>query len=97
MLTITINDSQLEEKLANVANKKHLSVEETAKEILHDSLVDDKLLSPFKYTIRDPDLYGVPINFGIPDDEIIDAKPFSDVEDAGEYIRKLRAEAWKRI
>ncbi len=94
MLTIQIDDAQLEQRIIEKAK----SIGQTAQEFLRDLAVrettkKDKL--PFDVPRLDPALYAQVIDFGI-DDENLNRETvtlFAQVGDAGQYIHNLRRQA----
>jgi hypothetical protein len=91
MLTIQIDDAQLEQRIVEAAK----AIGQTAQEFLRDlAMRETKTITklPFEIPRLDPALYAQTIDFGI-DDENLNKETitlFAQVHDAGEYIHNLR-------
>jgi hypothetical protein len=96
MLTIQIDDAQLEQRIVETAK----AIGQTAQEFLKDlAMRETKTITklPFEIPRLDYRNHITIIDYELEDEESIDDAPlFQNVGDTIEFAKKLREEAWQR-
>ena len=90
-LSINIEDSYLQEQIANYVSIKQIQANDFMVELLKHFF--DKNRSVLQYKIQNPQSTSTTIDFGLESQD--DYKLFEDVEDVKSYAKELRTNAWK--
>lgn len=94
MLTIRVNDAQLERQLIEQARVKGKTAEQFAESLLVQAI--NQLSShPFSFPRLDPSQHSRTLQFDV-DPQTDDAPVFGEISDAVEFAKHLRRDAWKR-
>lgn len=98
MLTVEINDAQLEHRILEKAHAIGKSVQELLKDILTKAIQEEAALEklPFDVPKLDYRQYIKIIDEPLGDDVIDDAAIFQNGIDTVEFAKQLRTQAWKR-
>ncbi|PHS40059.1 MAG: hypothetical protein COB07_04905 [Sulfurovum sp.] len=89
MLTLKIENEELENKFLDFAKKQHRAVEDVAQEAIRYFMNKQKE-DKFLYTKKDPlkHLHKIEVDFD--DEDLSDVKLFDHIEDSAKYIHNLR-------
>ncbi|HHB94611.1 MAG TPA: hypothetical protein ENK88_05670 [Campylobacterales bacterium] len=90
-LSINIEDSYLQEQIANYISQKHIQANDFIVEVLKHFF--DKNNSVLHYKTQNPEKASTTIDFGLESQK--DYKLFEDVKDVKSYAKELRDNAWK--
>jgi len=90
-LSINIEDSYLQEQIANYVSIKQIQANDFIVELLKHFF--DKNRSVLHYKVQNPQSTSTTIDFGLESQD--DYKLFEDVEDVKSYAKELRTNAWK--
>ena len=91
MLTLKIDNSELENKFVEFAKSQQKAVEEVAVDAMKYFMSMKKEDTKFVYTKKDPLKHMHKITYDYDENEdLSDVKPYSHVEDSALYIHELR-------
>ncbi len=92
-LTLQITDETIEQSLFRLAQKQSKEVSEVIMMAIQDFITHNE---PLSYKKLDPLVHSTVINYQVTDENLDEVKPFSDVNDAAQYVQTLRQKTWNQ-